>query len=300
LARLDVTDGQSVRQALALGTRQLAGSRSAVREENPRLDAEVLLRHILSLGRAALYAAPERPMEPGQLQAYVELLDRRAAGEPIAYLTGVREFMGRPFTVDERTLVPRPDTETLVERAIEILRAERPLSWGRRPLVADVGTGSGAIAVSVAASVADAAVVATDVSHGALRVARANAHRLLANPRRVRLVRCHLLAAVRAPIVLVAANLPYIPSAALAGLPRTVREYEPLGALDGGPDGLEWYRGLLRDLPRLLSPGARLLLECDPGQVSVLLELVHVLLPCRSAWAHRDATGAERVVEVVT
>jgi release factor glutamine methyltransferase len=290
----------TLRHALARATTALA--RAAVPSDSPRLDAEVLLRHVLGVTRAALYASPEHPLSAAQAAAYRALLRRRAAGEPVAYLTGHREFMGLDFAVDARVLVPRPETETLVERVLALLAAP-PRGWPAAPLVADVGTGSGAIAVSVAALAPTARVVATDTSAGALAVARDNAARLLARytdrtAARVWLVRCHLLTAVRGPIHVVAANLPYIPTGAMGLLPVTVRDFEPRTALDGGGDGLDAYRVLLEQLPSRLAAGGRLLMECDPEQAPLLAALAARALPGATVTAVNDLRGAARVVDV--
>jgi release factor glutamine methyltransferase len=290
----------TLRDALARATTAL--ERGAVPSDSPRLDAEVLLRHVLGVTRAALYASPERPLSAAQEASYRPLLRRRAAGEPVAYLTGHREFMGLDFAVDARVLVPRPETETLVARVLSLLAAP-PRGWPAAPLVADVGTGSGAIAVSVAALAREVRVVATDTSAAALAVARDNAARLLArHPGRAAgrawFVRCHLLTAVRGPVHVVAANLPYIPTGTIGRLPATVRDFEPHTALDGGGDGLDPYRALLEQVPSQIAAGGRLLMECDPDQIPLLAALAARALPGATVTAVNDLRGAARVVEV--
>jgi release factor glutamine methyltransferase len=302
----------TVGAALRLGRAALADrpDGQALALATPSLDAEVLLCFVLGIDRATLFAYPERRLAPAAWVRYRALLTRRAAGEPVAYLIGQREFMGLDFAVDRRVLIPRPETETLVERALAWLagRVGAPgmASDGRHGQgwrwIADVGTGSGAIAVSLAALLPQSAawrIVATDRSSGALGLARANADRLLPAAVRLRMsfVHCSLLSAVRGPFDLVVANLPYIPTMELAQLPATVREYEPAPALDGGSDGLDLYRALLVDLGDKLRPGGAILLECDPRQVPALRAMVAKAAPAMETAVHRDLAGQVRVVE---
>ncbi len=284
---------RTARAALRFG-RQRLGNALLAASETPELDAEVLLRHVLGLSRAALFTHLDRQLTAGEWRRYRQLLDRRAAGEPVAYLTGEREFMGRPFRVDRRVLIPRPETETLVEGALEHL-APGATGW-----VADVGTGSGAIAVTLAAERPGLRVVALDCYMEALEVARLNACRLLGTAAgRVALVCADLLAPVCGPLQLIAANLPYIPAAELPTLPPSVRLFEPRGALDGGSDGLDLYRALLRQVPRVLAPGGALLMECDPRQAAPLLALAQAALPDGQGRVRHDLAGRARVVELI-
>jgi release factor glutamine methyltransferase len=295
-----LTVGEARRRA---GER-LARAPAAAADGTPGLDAEVLLGHVLGLSRSALFTRPERPLSPDERARFEALIDRRAAGEPVAYLTGSREFMGLPFAVDGRVLVPRPETEILVERALAFLAAGAPDS--ARPLRAvDVGTGSGAIAVSLAALAPrpDALrVFAVERSPLALQVARLNAARLLDAPRRrVSFVQGSLLSALRGPFDLVLANLPYIASGELRDLPASVARFEPAMALDGGADGLDLYRALLHELK---APGgsdrrAMVLLECDPGQAPTLSALLEATLSSGGVRILADLTGRGRVVEGV-
>ncbi|MBI3972083.1 MAG: peptide chain release factor N(5)-glutamine methyltransferase [Chloroflexi bacterium] len=309
------------RDALRYGRARLTALESAVTDETPELDAEVLLRHVLGISRADLYADPDRPITPDRRTAYEALLRRRAAGEPVAYLTSHREFMGLDFLVDRRVLIPRPETEALVERALELLPDGEPhlgqvqsakckvqseggcgSHRGCGLVAVDVGTGSGAIAISLAAYRPLLRVCAFDVSAGALEVARRNAERLLGEGQtRVTFVRAPLLDELNLPARVIAANLPYIPTPALATLPKGVRAFEPHLALDGGPDGLDCYRALLdalRARPDHLQPGGAILMECDPRQIAALSALARDALPGATMRAHRDLLGHERVVEV--
>ena len=256
----------------------------------PRLDAELLVAHALGLPRVQLYVQFDRPLVPDELAAIRALIKRRQGGESVAYLVGKKEFWGLDFTVDARVLVPRPDTETLIEEARE------RLAGGESVRLADVGTGSGAIALTLAKLFPQAAVFASDLSTGALEVARANAERLgLA----VTFAEGDLAAplAADAPFSLIAANLPYIASSEMATLPPEVKS-EPALALDGGPDGLALVRRLVADAPALLAAGGALVLEIGAGQAGATAELLRAagLTDVRT---RRDLGGVERVVSGV-
>ena len=256
----------------------------------PRLDAELLVAHALGLPRVQLYVQFDRPLVPDELAAIRALIKRRQGGESVAYLVGKKEFWGLDFTVDARVLVPRPDTETLIAEARE------RLAGGESVRLADVGTGSGAIALTLAKLFPQAAVFASDLSTGALEVARANAERLgLA----VTFAEGDLAAplAADAPFSLIAANLPYIASSEMATLPPEVKS-EPALALDGGPDGLALVRRLVADAPALLAAGGALVLEIGAGQAGATAELLRAagLTDVRT---RRDLGGVERVVSGV-
>jgi release factor glutamine methyltransferase len=258
----------------------------------PRLDAEVLVAHALGLPRVQLYVQFDRPLTQAELASIRTLIVRRQAGESVAYVVGKKEFWGLDFTVDARVLVPRPDTETLVEEAR--LRLPAPAAPG--PRVADIGTGSGAVAITLAKLRPDAAVFGSDVSDDALAVARGNAERLGVA---VTFVAGDLEAplAPHGPFALLTANLPYIPSADLPGLPPEVRA-EPALALDGGGDGLDLVRRLIAAAPALLGPGGALVLEIGAGQAATTAELLgdRGFVDVR---ARRDLAGVDRVVSAV-
>jgi len=291
----------------------LAGAPAPAADGTPALDAEVLLRHVLGLSRSDLFTHPERRLTADEGRRFDALLARRAGGEPVAYLTGEREFMGLTFAVDRRVLIPRPDTETLVERALALLDALAPGRAGQDsggpPLRAvDVGTGSGAIAVAVVAGVPAGValrMVAVDRSAAALAVARGNARRLLGAARAgagaapVDFLQGHLLTALRGPFDLVLANLPYVPAGEVPRLAPAVAGFEPHLALDGGPDGLDLYRDLLEDLGAKLAPRAGVLLECDPRQAEPLRALLAARLPGAATGLRADLAGRARVVEAV-
>jgi release factor glutamine methyltransferase len=256
----------------------------------PRLDAELLIGHVLTLPRIQLYVQSDRPLLADELAAIRELIKRRQAGESVAYLVGTKEFWKLEFAVDARVLVPRPDTETLIEVAQDLLGETAAAR------IADVGTGSGAIAVTLAKLRTDAALYAVDISEDALAVARANAER---HGAAITFLAGDLAAplAPHAPFTLIAANLPYIPTGDLAGLPPEVR-VEPALALDGGPDGLSLVRRLVAAAPALLAPGGALVLEIGEGQADATAVLLG-----EAGFTHvqkkRDLAGIDRVVSGV-
>lgn len=215
----------------------------------PRLTAELLLCHALRRERAYLYAHPEHELTTNEWIHYGRYLHERMKGKPAQYITGVQEFWGRPFRVTPDVLIPRPETEHIVELALAL--KPRP----RRIL--DICTGSGILAVTLALEL-QARVWATDISLEALRVARANAAALGAE---VRFVCCDLASALRASFDLIVSNPPYIPSAAIEELQREVRHWEPRIALDGGEDGAAVYRRLVPAAASLLAPGGTLIVE---------------------------------------
>jgi release factor glutamine methyltransferase len=232
----------------------------------PRLEAEVLLRHALGVDKTRLYREPDQLLSEEQQKQYYRYLERRCQGEPVAYLTGRREFMSLDFIVNSQVLVPRPETELLVEI---ILNDLRPFS-GPAHLV-DVGTGSGAIAVSLAYYLPTAMIWAIDLSSAAINVARQNAQNHGVSGRLSFLegdLLTNLPETLGSELDWVAANLPYIPSAEIPLLPGTVARYEPSLALDGGQDGLELYRRLIPQAWQRLKPGGKLIMEmgCNQGQ----------------------------------
>ncbi len=253
---------------------------------SPRLDAELLLAHALSCDRVRLYLDFDKPLGAAELAAFRELVRRRAEGEPVAYLTGVKEFHGRRFRVDARVLVPRPETELLLEAALPAL------TEGGAAL--DLCTGSGALAVTLALERPGARVTATDLSAEALEVAAANAAALGA---KVVLLQGDLFGALPSPpprFDVIVANPPYVPSGEWDGLPREVRR-EPRLALDGGSDGLRLLSRIAAEAPRFLVPGGLLVAEMHESHLEALPRL------CReagfaSAEARRDLAGLPRLV----
>lgn len=253
----------------------------------PRLDAEVLLAHVLGVDRVRLYTHFDQPLEEQELTAYRGLIKRRLAGEPVAYLVGKREFRSLELVVDARVLVPRPDTETVIDVALE------RLTGAEAPRVLDVGTGSGAIALALKAARPDAQVVAVERDAGAAEVARGNAARLGLE---VEVRTGDLLAPVAgdAPFQLIASNPPYIPTGELPRLPEEVRR-EPRLALDGGADGLEVIRRLVAEAPGRLAAGGALVLEVGAGQAPAVADLLRAR-GFTDVAVRRDLGGIERVV----
>jgi release factor glutamine methyltransferase len=254
--------------------------------DSPRLDAEVLLAHALELKRLDLYMKFDQSLSEPDLATYRGLVARRARGEPVAYLVGHREFMGLDFDVTPEVLVPNPDTEVLVQRAVEIAReAERPLR------VADVGTGSGCIAVSIARYAANTEIWATDISDQALEVASRNVarHHLEA---RIHLSAGDLMGALEGTFDLVCANLPYV--AAEARLPAEVTA-QPARALYAAEGGRALVARLLAEAPGRLRPGGRVLAEIDSAIASAVAEIAQAGFA--GSRIHRDAGRRERVIE---
>lgn len=279
-----------LRSALRLGIARLA----AAAVESPRLDSELLLAHAHGMTRAQLFTRLCEPLGTPEHRAYVKLLDRRAAREPLAYIVGHKPFYDVDLIVDRRVLIPRPETEHLVDLAL----ASAPRMPDFPSLtVADVGTGSGVLAVALAQHLPKATVIATDCQSDALAVARANAKRQGVADR-VRFLVGDLLAPVKGPFSLVVANLPYIPQEDMATLPEEIIRYEPRAALDGGQDGLAKIRRLLEHLPRVLAAGGTALLEIGAGQAPPLSDEVHRCLPGWRLRFHRDYAGHQRVAEL--
>ena len=265
-------------------------------EEAP-LEASVLVRHVLGLDRAALFAHPERATTEAERRSLDAAVARRTAREPLPYILGHREFYGLSFQVGPEVLIPRPETETLVEEALRW--AEAPERRGRPLAIADVGTGSGCIAVSLAVHLPHATVHATDTSHPALAVAGENARRHEVADR-VRLVRGDLLSPLAGPLDLVVANLPYVPDAEVAGLQPEIARFEPATALRGGPEGTDLLLRLLASAPRVLAAGGALMLELGPPQRNALEAAARHLFPEGAVRIVMDLAGRDRVLVVET
>lgn len=252
-------------------------------------DADLLLAHVLGVSREYIHTHPEHPLSHWQRLRAQLLLKKRAAGVPLAYLTGHKEFFSRDFLVNKHTLIPRPETELLVELAQDACTPDTTLI--------DVGTGSGCIAITLAMQVPLVHVLATDMSHQALRVAKKNAHRHGVN---VRFFRGNLLAPVLEYVphepVVITANLPYLDE---SDMREPSIQAEPRLALFGGPDGLDLYRELLDQLceAHLLTPIV-LLCEINPGQAEALIKEVTKRFSHAEIKTHTDLSGRDRVVRV--
>jgi release factor glutamine methyltransferase len=261
--------------------------------DEAELDARILLGAAVGLDLTGLIAQAARPLSATAATRLHKYAQRRLAHEPVARILGGKEFWGLPFQLSEATLVPRPDTETVVELALEIFR-ELPMS-GRRPRIADIGTGSGAILLALLHDIPAAFGVGTDVSLSALDTAKRNAIALgLAD--RCAFVACYYAAALSAPFDLIVSNPPYIPSADIAGLSVEVRDYDPRLALDGGNDGYDAYRALIPQAAQLLAPGGALIVEAGQGQAGYIETLMKAAALSVDRPPRADLAGIPRAV----
>jgi release factor glutamine methyltransferase len=250
--------------------RELAEKFRGAGLDSPELDARILVGHALSLDHAALAAAAPRVLDAEQRSAVAALAQRRLSREPIAHIVGYREFWSLKIAVDSSTLVPRPETETVVEAALAAIDAggsrTRPL------LIADLGTGSGALLLALLSELSNAVGVGTDLNFRALSRARDNAQQLMFE--RAAFVACDIAAALKGRFDLIVSNPPYIASGDIAGLAPEVRDFDPRAALDGGPDGLTFYRAIAAAVPGLLMPGGALVVELGAGQTEAVTALL--------------------------
>lgn len=262
--------------------------------DSPNLDAEVLLAFILNKPKTFLHAHPEKMLTAGQQRKFNALIGKRLNGTPIAYLTGQKEFYKLNFLVDKNVLIPRPDTEVLVEEAIHIGRALAKAQSSGKVIVADIGTGSGCIAISLAKYLPQVKLYMTDVSAKALAVAKKNA-RLHAMVKRVTFVKGDLMTPLpkKMQFDLVCANLPYLTTDETKNLPR-----EPKLALHGGKLGLELLDRLIQQLPGRLAPGGMALLEIAPSQVKAIDYFVERSLPDKNVLFIKDLSGRNRVAKI--
>jgi release factor glutamine methyltransferase len=261
--------------------------------DEPSLTAEVVLAHALNLTRAQLLARVEGPLTPDQLTRAQRDLDRLVDGEPLAYVVGHKEFYDVDLLTDARALIPRPETECLIEHALQVF-TDQPA-----PLVADVGTGCGAIAVTLAKHLPHAKVIATDLSPDALDLARENAQRIDVASR-IDFRAGSLLEPISESIDLLTANLPYIDDKDWPYLAKTIRRHEPKMAFIGGPDGLDLVRSLLRDAPRVTHLGSLILLEIGAYQGDAVTDIARQHFPRAYIEIKPDYAGLDRlaVIEV--
>jgi release factor glutamine methyltransferase len=260
--------------------------------DTPELDARLLIGHALLLDHSALIAAADRALTAGEAETLTGFAERRLAREPLARITGEKEFWGLLFKVNAATLVPRPETETVVEAALAALATDgirdRTLS------IADLGTGTGALLLALLSELPHARGIGSDISVSALRLARENAarHRLASS---ASFLACDFGAALAGGFDLVVSNPPYIRSGDIAGLTPEVRRYEPKAALDGGTDGLDAYRAIARDASRLLKPGGHLVVELGAGQADAIAAIFNTArLVCSPP--RRDLAGIPRAL----
>lgn len=290
------TQSAPLRVLLAEAAGELLERRRAEDNVEARLEAELLYGEAAELDRAQVIARGADPPGAEAWPRFEELLARRLGGEPLAYIRGVREFHGLSYVVGPGALIPRPETETLVEEALAAIR-EHP-AVRRRVRVVDVGTGPGTVALAIAKHAPTAAVIAIDASTAALAWAGCNRRRFGLMDRVV-LLAGDLLEPLGEPVDVVVANLPYIPSEELARLPVEIREAEPALAVDGGEDGLDLIRRLIAQLPAHLADGpSAVLLEVGAGQAGFVEDLLREALGAEfELRRHRDLRGTARVVE---
>jgi len=254
--------------------------------EDARLEAELLLRHTLTVSRVQLYLDFNRELSPDQEEPFWQLIERRVKGEPSAFITGHREFYGLDFHVNPSVLIPRPESELLVEKAIKLTQGCDIAT------IADVGTGCGAVAISLAINLPEVKLYATDISAPALKVARLNCQQHKVESR-ICLLQGNMLDPLPEPVDLIIANMPYVKEAEIHTVPL---RFEPPLALDGGPDGLEKIYALCKEVGGKLCPRGYLLLEVGQGQANPVAAFLHSLYPSAQIEVTPDFSGIERVV----
>ena len=281
----------TVRELISSGTSLLAEAGV----EDSRLDAELLYDHITGLDRTHRILQYREEVTEEIVETYSEILARRAAGEPLQYITGVQEFMGLPFHVAPGVLIPRPETELLVEKAVAWAKSFCEKSdTARACRVLDIGCGSGAIGVSLAKLVPAASVTCTDISPAALEIARQNAARLSVD---VEFLEGDLLAPVEGrKFDLILSNPPYIARDVVRGLAREVRDHEPEMALCGGEDGLDVYRQLASSLGDALQPGGAVMMEIGHDQREAVKKMLEETGVFAGIVGYRDLAGRDRII----
>ena len=261
MTRADAAVAQA--RTVAAARRELAAAFHAIGIETPELDARVLIGHALGLDHAGVAAADQRRLATAEENALAALGERRLNHEPVARILGQKEFWSLPLRLNEATLVPRPETETVVEAALAAIDSRGARADKLR--IADLGTGSGALALALLAELPEAFAVGTDVSVRALVAARDNARRL--GFLRAAFVACSMADALRGPFDIIVSNPPYIASDDISALAPEVRDFDPRLALDGGGDGLDGYRAIAAGIRKILEPGGFLVVELGIGQV---------------------------------
>lgn len=292
-----IASARTLGEALTLAEQWL---RAVPDSESAALDAQLLLAHVTGLARTTILAYPERPLAPEDAERYAALVTRRVAREPVAYLTGHREFMGLDFLTDARALIPRPETELLVEAALAEVRARLAEPTSSAPVVADIGTGSGAIAVALARLEPRLATIyATDVSADALSLARENAQRM-GVAERIGFLEGDLLLPLPEPVDVLLANLPYVAPRDAPTLSDDVRRYEPPLALYGDDDGLGHLSRLFAQASGRLRPGAAILLEFGYDQRAAVVTLAQTTFPTADIRIVVDYAGWDRLAVIRT
>ncbi len=264
---IDLAPGTS----LFLARREIGKAFRAAGLDTPELDARLIVAHALALDHARLAADSDRKLTHREAELLASLAARRLKHEPVARIVGMKEFWGLPLRITEAVLVPRPETETVVEAALAAIDRQGPRS---RPLqIADLGVGSGALLLALLSELPNAAGIGTDRDPNALALARDNAQRLGLG-KRAMYVACDYGAALAGGFDLVVANPPYVATIDISGLAPEVRDFDPRLALDGGIDGLDGYRAIAADAKRLLAPGGHLVVEVGAGQSAAVAALL--------------------------
>jgi release factor glutamine methyltransferase len=289
-----VRPGESLAgQSVEITRRKLTARFAAAAISSPELDARLLIGAVLGLDLTGMITAASRMLSPDQSTRIENFARRRLSGEPVARILGHKEFWGLPLKLSAETLVPRPDTETLVELALEMLRASPAPNRPWR--IADLGTGSGAILLALLSELPDARGFGTDISAAALQTAEANAADLgLAD--RASFIACDYAAALNGPLDLIVSNPPYIRSPDIRDLAVEVRDYDPRRALDGGADGLDAYRALVPQAARLLAPSGALVVESGLGQSGQIERLMTAAGLIPESAPKADLAGIPRAV----
>ncbi|HEY4712244.1 MAG TPA: peptide chain release factor N(5)-glutamine methyltransferase [Dehalococcoidia bacterium] len=280
-----------LREALQSATQTLR--RAGIADAS--VEAELLLGHVLGMSKTQLYTEPERSLTSAETEHLRHLVQCRLDHEPAAYILGHCEFYGIDFCIDCHTFIPRPETELLVEKTVELAR--RISHPGKQITIADIGTGCGAIAINLALALPQAKVYATDISASALQVAEMNCRRHGVNSQ-VELLQGNLLEPLPQPVDMIVANLPYIKDCEFKELSPEIRDYEPTTALAGGEDGLDKIQKILEQMPGKLSYEACFLLEIGQGQGEMVTSLIKSYFPQASIELISDLGGIERVVKV--
>lgn len=265
--------------------------------DSPRLTAEILLSHLLNINRVTLYLDLDKPLNESEVSGYRELIRRRVRREPIQYITGVQEFWSMDFIVGPQVLIPRPESELLVEMSIEKLNSNKD-HGNPSPRILDLGTGSGALATALAKEIAESQILATDISPGAIDIARLNAERHGVS-QQIEYVLGDLWQPVKDKELtfdLIVSNPPYISTKEYEDLPPEISRYEPRLALDGREDGLHFIRKIIEGSPDFLNPGGWLLLEMAPNQTDNALELIGDIEAFEEKTRIKDYSRRYRVV----
>ena len=294
-AGLPVADA-AAGHSIGAARRQLAREFRQQGVETPELDARIIVGHVLGLDHTALATQSSRVLTAEEAGVIAELSARRLAREPVARILGCKEFWGLPFKINAETLLPRPDTETVVEAALAALHCDNRKS--RELRIVDVGTGSGALLLALLSELPGAYGIGTDVSFAALRCARDNAAALGLSAR-ASFAACDYGAALRGPADVLVSNPPYVARGEIAGLQAEVRDFDPRRALDGGPDGLDGYRAIASDVRRLLARDAILVLELGQGQLGAVTS-IFAATGLEPVAVRHDLSGITRAVVMRT